>query len=216
MRALAFAAARLLNALYFVGSFVYCSLSYSEFAYEQFIRPQLIGWLPDLVARHHEMFWLTLLVTVPTLVPALEERTARGRTAAALYVGLNMALGVWLVVNPVLALVAHDTRSLVVAFLCLVPPLGLAVVDHLTAAPPSPRAIDEPHLFLGAVTASVAIWLAYVVLIPWNLPRTRGVARSLAGLGLLTVTDSMRVLNRHLIRDQTGQIAAEYRFSPTP
>ena len=47
MRALAFAAARLLNALYFVASFFYCLLSYSTFAYEQFIRPQLIGWLPD-------------------------------------------------------------------------------------------------------------------------------------------------------------------------
>ena len=32
----------------------------------------------------------------------------------------------------------------------------------------------------------------------------------------LTVTDSMRLLNQQLIRDQIGQIAAEYRFSPTP
>ena len=127
MRALTLNLARMLNALYFVGSSVYCLLGYSSFANEQFIRPQLIGWLPGLVARHHELFWLTVFVTLPTLVPTLRHGTSRRRVAAATYLGLNVAIGLWLASNPVLSMVGSDGRTLTLAFLCLIPPLALAV-----------------------------------------------------------------------------------------
>ena len=159
MKTLAFAAARVLNALYFVASFAYCLLSYSAFAYEQFIRPQLIGWLPALVARHHLWFWLTVLVTVPTLAPSLRQGATRSRTPVAIYLGFTVGLGLWLLVNPVMVLVGPGARTLLVGVVCLIPPLALAVVDHLTVTPPSPERVDEPRVFLGVATASVVIWL---------------------------------------------------------
>lgn len=179
-----FALARALNATYFVASCVYCLLSYSSFAYAQFIRPQLVGWLPGLVAIHHELFWLTVLVTVPTLVPTLRTGLPRQRIAAALYLSLSVGVGIWLTANPVLSLAGPNARTLALAILSLVPPLALAVVDHLTATKPDVRRIDPSHLFLAAGAASVVVWLSYVLLLPWYIPRTVGVDLSWAALAL--------------------------------
>jgi len=179
--------ARALNAAYFVGTCVYCLLSYSSFAYQQFIKPQLVGWIPDMAATHHQWFWLTLLVTAPTLVPALRSGTAVQRAAVAAYLGANVSLGLWLLVNPVLLLAGPNPRTLMLAVLCLLPPLALAVVDHLTAARPVLRPIESPRLFMGAAVASAAIWIAYVLLIPWYIPRTVGVELSWAALLLAAI-----------------------------
>ncbi len=83
MKALAFAVLRGLNAAYFVVSSLYCVLSYSSFAYAQFIRPQLVGWLPDVIAIQHLSFWLTLVITAPTLVPIIRSGRTHQRAAAA-------------------------------------------------------------------------------------------------------------------------------------
>jgi len=179
--------ARALNAAYFVGTCVYCLLSYSSFAYQQFIKPQLVGWIPDMAATHHQWFWLTLLVTAPTLVPALRRGTALQRTAVAIYLGANVSLGLWLLVNPVLLLAGPNPRTLTLAMLCLIPPVALAVVDHLTAARPVLRPIDSPRLFMGATMASLAIWVACLLLIPWHIPRTVGVELSSTALLLAVI-----------------------------
>lgn len=179
-----FATARVVNAFYFVSSCVYCLLSHSSFANEQFIRPQLIGWLPDLVARHHELFWLTLVVTVPTLLPALRRGTRRARRSATLYIGLNVALGLWLTSHPVLALVGPDLTTIVIAVLCLVPPLWLAVVDHLAVDPPNLRWVDDRRLFRGVGAAAILVWLTYAVLIPWYAPSAPGVELGAFAFGL--------------------------------
>jgi hypothetical protein len=167
--------ARALNTLYFAGSSVYCLLGYSSFANEQFIRPQLIDWLPGLVAHHHELFWLTVVVTLPTLVPMLRSGVRRARPVAATYLGLNLILGLWLTGNPVLSMVGSDSRTLFLAFLWLVPPLALAGVDHVTVPPPVVRRIDDRRLFVAFVTAAILVWLTYVLLIAWYGPRTPGV-----------------------------------------
>jgi len=184
------ALARALNAAYFVGTCVYCLLSYSSFAYAQFIKPQLVGWIPGMVATHHLWFWVTVLVTAPTLVPALRRGTPTRRIAAASYLVANVGLGLWLLVNPVLLLAGPNPRTLTLATLCLLPPFALAVVDHLTAGRRALRSIESPRLFVATAAASVAIWLAYVVLIPWYMPRTAGVELSWAAL-LLAVAVSL-------------------------
>jgi len=174
--------ARALNAAYFVGTCVYCLLSYSSFAYAQFIKPQLVGWIPGVASTHHQWFWLTLLVTAPTLVPALRRGTTIQRATVAIYLGANVGLGLWLLVNPVLLLAGPNPRTLMLAVLCLVPPFALAVVDHLTAARPALRPVQSQRLFVGAAAAALAIWLAYVLLIPWYVPRTVGVELSWSAL----------------------------------
>ena len=130
MKAVAFAVLRGLNAAYFVVSSLYCVLSYSTFAYAQFIRPQLVGWLPDLIAIHHQLFWLTLVITAPTLVPVIRSGGVRRRAAAAIYLGAHFAVGLWLLTNPVLAMAGPNTKTLVLAILWLVPPFGLHRRSH--------------------------------------------------------------------------------------
>ncbi len=174
MRFLALSVARVVNAAFFVASSVYCLLSYSSFAYAQFIKPQLVGWIPDAAALHHQVFWLTVLITAPTLVPVLVRGSRGPRIAAAAYLAGNVMLGSWLTVNPVLTLAGPNTRTLVIAALCLVPPFLLAVVDHICAPRPVVRPVELSRLFLGAAAAAVATWLTYTLLIPWYLPRTVG------------------------------------------
>ena len=153
MKALGFAILRGLNAAYFVVSSLYCVLSYSSFAYAQFIRPQLVGWLPDLIAVHHQAFWLTLVFTAPTLVAVIRSAGMRRRAAAAIYLGTQVALGLWLVTNPVLAMAGPNTRTLVLAILWLVPPFALAIVDHITTTPPSFGRIGDRRECSPASTA---------------------------------------------------------------
>ena len=182
MKALSFAALRGLNAAYFVISSLYCVLSYSSFAYAQFIRPQLVGWLPDVIAIQHLSFWLTLVITAPTLVPIIRSGRTHQRAAALIYLGANLALGLWLTANPVLAMAGPNTKTLVLAILWLVPPFALAIVDHISAGQQSYARIDHPRLFSGVLLASIVCWLAYVVLVPWYIPRTVGVELSLVAL----------------------------------
>ena len=184
MRSFTHSVARGLNALYFAGSSVYCLLAYSSFANEQFIRPQLIDWLPGLVAHHHELFWLTVVVTLPTLVPILRRSASRARIVAATYLGLNLVVGLWLAANPVLSMVGSDGRTLTLAFLCLLPPLALAGVDHVTVASPVVRRIDDRRLFVALMTAAVLVWLTYVLLIAWHAPRSPGVDLGAAALAV--------------------------------
>ena len=184
MMSLTHSVARALNTLYFAGSSVYCLLGYSSFANEQFIRPQLIEWLPGLVGHHHELFWLTVVVTLPTLVPMLRRGTPRVRLVTATYLGLNLAVGFWLTANPVLSMVGSDDRTLTLAFLCLLPPLALAGVDHVTVPPPVVRRVDDRRLFVALATAAVLVWVTYVLLIAWYAPRMPGVDLAPAALAV--------------------------------
>jgi hypothetical protein len=217
MKSLAVGIARALNALYFVASFLYCLLSYSSFAYEQFIRPQLVGWLPNWVALHHYVFWLTLLITLPTLVPALRRgASTSGRIASAIYLAVSVALGLWLTANPVLAVAQPDTRTLVLAILCLVPPFALAIVDHVAAGPPSLRRIDHTRLFLAASATAVWCWLSYALLVPWYIPRTVGLDLSwtalviAAGISLATYLFAFALI--YLIAAAALSLASLTRF----
>lgn len=178
-----FALARLLNLAYFAGTSVYCLLSYSSFAYAQFIKPQLVSWIPEAASVHHEVFWLTVIVTLPTLLP-VRRGTLVQRTAAALYLAANVALGLWLLTNPVLSLAGPNSRTLLIAVLALLPPFALAVVDHITAPRRDVARVDLARLFAAAAIAAIVIWLSYVMSIPWYIARTVGIDLSPAAMAM--------------------------------
>jgi hypothetical protein len=65
------AAARAANLGFFLVTATYCLLSYSPFAYQNFIRPHMIAALASFVVWHHLWFWLMLAITALTLTRAL-------------------------------------------------------------------------------------------------------------------------------------------------
>src|SRR3954470_6266480 len=99
MRAL-IAAGRALNALFCLATTIYAILTYSPFAYEQFIQPNMIAWLSNFVFLHTDFYWLALCVTLLTLVPAL--RSGSARMLAWAYLVTGAAAGILLTTTRVL------------------------------------------------------------------------------------------------------------------
>ena len=58
------AVGRALNAAFFVATSLYAVLTYSPFAYEQFIQPHMVAWVSNFVILHADFYWLALCVTV--------------------------------------------------------------------------------------------------------------------------------------------------------
>lgn len=163
--------ARAVSAAYFLGSAAYCVLCYSSFAYYQFIRPELIGWLPGVLAMHHQLFWLAFLPALLTLLPDLRAR----RVAAWAFVVVGTALGSWLLARPVMLTVGYSPRSLVVAMLSLLPLVWLAALDHVGRVPRWAPGESDRRAFSACARAAVGVWLAYAVAIPWRLSQVSGV-----------------------------------------
>ena len=90
-RPAATAAARTAHAAFFLSIAAFCFLSYSPFAYSQFIKPNVVPDLNDFVVLSPWLFALTLLVTVLTLLPQLRRPGAPGRGAAFAYVEIGRA-----------------------------------------------------------------------------------------------------------------------------
>ena len=76
------AAVRAANAVFFLLTATYCILTYSSFAYQQFIRPRMVSSLAGFVALHHVWYWLLLGLTVFTLMP--EWKTTQSRESLSL------------------------------------------------------------------------------------------------------------------------------------
>src|SRR5262245_39062845 len=122
------AVARFVNAAFFLVTATYCILTYSSFAYQQFIRPRLVASLSSFVVWHPLWHWVMLGLTVLTLLP--DAKNARGRVMAWTYVAAMAVIGIALFVRPVLPAVENDALGLRLAFIFLIPPIWLAVYDH--------------------------------------------------------------------------------------
>ena len=108
-RTLLVALARVANALFFVVTATYCILTYSSFAYQQFIRPHVVSSIAGFAAFHHLWHWVLLAITIATLMP--EWKSARGRSVAWTYV-VGMALvGVLVSSRPVLPVHKFPARG---------------------------------------------------------------------------------------------------------
>src|SRR5580765_2635612 len=91
MRALA-AGGRVVNAVFFLATTIFAILTYSPFAYEQFIQPNMIAWLSNFVFLHTDFYWLALCITFLTLAPTL--KSGAGRALAWAYLAVGVAGGI--------------------------------------------------------------------------------------------------------------------------
>ena len=151
------ALARVANALFFLVTSTYCILTYNSFAYQQFIRPRMVASLSQFVAFHHLLHWVLLGVTVATLLP--EWKTTRGRFVAWAYVAAMGAVGLQILYRPILPAVENDALGLWLACAFLVPPIWLAVYDHLAASrQDAPATVDTGRIILSAALAGLVVW----------------------------------------------------------
>ncbi len=162
------ALARIANAMYFLVASTYCVLTYSSFAYQQFIRPHLVASLASFVVWHHLWHWVTLGLTALTFVPEL--RTGRGRSLAWIYLAVMTLVGCVLFVRPVLPSVENDALGLRLAFAFLLPPLWLAAYDHTATSGRFAATLAEDRRTLtAALVSAVVVWAMHLLAVPLRL-----------------------------------------------
>src|SRR3954471_13418761 len=91
------AGGRIVNAVFFLATTIFAILTYSPFAYEQFIQPNMIAWLSNFVFLHTDFYWLALCITLLTLAPTLKSGAGRALAWAAwAYLAVGVAGGIGL------------------------------------------------------------------------------------------------------------------------
>ena len=118
---------RALNTVFFAFTAVYCILTFSPFAYEQFIQPHVIAWLANFVFLYAYFYWLALCVTVLTLVPLMKSRVA---PLAWAYLAVAVVVGIGITIHPVLPSGSSGAQSLAIAFASLAPLFWLGAIDY--------------------------------------------------------------------------------------
>jgi Sulfatase len=166
---------RVANAVFFLATTIYAILTYSPFAYEQFIQPNMIAWLSNFVFLHTDFYWLMLCATMLTLAPQL--RSGRGRTLAWAYLGVGAIVGGFLTATPVLPAGDMPVRSVAVAFAALLPLVWLGLIDRLTGDARASRDARDSGL-PAVLVAAVFVWAVFAVAAPSRLHAAGGVAAS--------------------------------------
>lgn len=132
-----FLVSRLAVAAFVLLTWAYSVTTYSPFAFDMFVRPQLFPWLGEFVVWHHVWYWGAYLLSVGTLVPDLVDRNARhlepktARWMAIAYSVFFGAIGVYLLGKPYLPSISNKTQSFAIAIIPLIPLVWLAAIDHL-------------------------------------------------------------------------------------
>jgi len=160
-------------------TWAYCVTTYSPFAFDMFVRPQLFPWLGDFVVWHHAWYWAAFVVSVATLAPDL--MGARGRASwsaarvmAAAYVLVFGAVGVHLLGTPYLPSLTSQPHSFVAAFAPLVPLAWLAAIDHLATrqvvfvADHAARVTLQRQLLMASLGAALCVWLGFAAHAAWR------------------------------------------------
>ena len=182
----AVAAARVVNASYFIAVGSYCFLAYTPFAYFQFIKPNVLPALTDFVKLTPWLFLVTQLITLLTLMDTL--RGGRGAVAARTYVAATALLGVAIVVRPPLADIGNTRRAFVTGLLALAVPVWLSIVDHRIWPAAETRPADRSRALAACSLTALAVWAIYALALPWRLTRAIGItlgARDI-GIGLIS------------------------------
>ncbi|MFN7981513.1 MAG: sulfatase-like hydrolase/transferase [Vicinamibacterales bacterium] len=179
--------ARTANALFFVLTATYCILTYSSFAYQQFIRPRVVASIAGFAVFHPQWHWLFAAVTAMTL--AREARAARGRVVAWSYLAAMAVVGVLVSTRPVLPTVENDIRGFWLACAFLVPPIWLAVYDHLAlSARFSPMLVDARRIMTTAFATAVAVWTLNLLCLPFRSGELGEFSTSAVGIVFGAVT----------------------------
>jgi Sulfatase len=189
----AIAAARALNAMFFFAVAAYGVLAYSPFAFEAFIKPDVIPGIFVFVSLSPACFWVVFLISVLTLLPFLRPPTLS--RAAIAYVIVGGAVGVWMVFRPVLTRLDNGPASLVVALLALVAPVSLALVDVVVTPAPVIARANERRATVALLGAGALVWGVYTVAVPLRLRASLGIhlssgefAIALAGSAIASMT----------------------------
>jgi hypothetical protein len=165
---------RLAAVAFWVLTATYGIVCYSPFAFEMFIRPQLLPSVNEFVAWHHAWHAGAYIAAVASLWPELARRGPHsGRSlshwAAVLYAVVFGLIAARLVVSPYLPLLTNDWRSLAAALAALVPLAWLALIDHLSlrAGGGLPelagnRPTGQYRLFVVCTAAASYVWVAHV------------------------------------------------------
>jgi arylsulfatase A-like enzyme len=184
----AIAAGRALNALFFLATAVYCLLTFSPFAYEQFIQPHVVAWLSNFVLLYAYFYWLAFFITLLTLVPWLESSRYRGLAWA--YLVAAAVIGVVLMVTPLLPGGNDPRRSLTVALAALAPVFYLAAFDHVALAT-TQRTVDraqparsERRIAIACAAAALFVWAIYAAAASVRLRGPGGVPAAPFALGV--------------------------------
>jgi len=167
------AAARALNAMFFFAVATYGLLTYSPFAYGQFIKPDIIPAIRAFVGLSPALFWLAFLLTLLTLFPHLRP-SSRSRAATAYVIAWALA-GVWMALEPVLATLVDSPRSLIVALVALAAPVSLAAVDATIFRGPRIVPIDARRAIFAMIGAGLLAWAVYAIAVPLRLPQAIGI-----------------------------------------
>ena len=139
MRFASFLALRAATIAFFLLTAAYGIVSYSPFAFDMFIRPQLLPWVNDFVAWHHVWYLGAYAVSVASLWHDLDWRRSRSgadriaHRLAIAYAAVFGAVALKLTAAPHLPTLWNDSRSLVTGLAAFVPLVWLAAIDHLSA-----------------------------------------------------------------------------------
>lgn len=178
----AIAAARVVNAAFFMALAAYCFLSYSPFAYAQFIKPNVVPELNDFVLLSPWLFWLVLLITTLTILP--ETSGARGPNAGLAYVVVCAAAGIWMIARPPLLTLGNSPRGLALGLLALVPPAWLAILDHRAHRPTELVPADRFRAFGACGVSALVAWAIYASVAPIRLGQAVGIDLPRAALAM--------------------------------
>jgi hypothetical protein len=179
----AIALIRTLNAVFFFATSAYCLLAYIPFAYQVFLKPEVLWWMPDFLALHVPVYWLTFLLTALTLKPFLSRTGSRtiARQLALWYVLFGAAIGLVLIVKPVMGSVDNTPRSLAISLIALTPVIWLAAFDHAAAPSAAVGLSDERRVLAASVSAAFCAWAAYAIGSPIRLRHVAGIDLPVGG-----------------------------------
>jgi hypothetical protein len=184
IRPAATAAARTANAAFFLSIAAYCFLSYSPFAYAQFIKPNVVPDLNDFVVLSPWLFALAVLVTMLTLLPQLREHDVKGSAAARAYIAAASLAAVWALWRRPLITIGDSVAGLLIGIGALAFPVALAIVDHAAWPAPSTATADRGRAVRACVFAAAAACLTYAVGAPFRLRQAIGIDISAYGFAV--------------------------------
>lgn len=144
--------------------------TYSPFAFDMFVRPQLLPQLTSFVVWHHLWWGGAYLLSAATLVPGLL-RGPRNQPLWWIAAGYVVALGAvtaYLAGAPFLSSLSSGSRSLAVVPGALLPVAWLAVIDHLSLGTPIRKEAwrqitGQRQLLAACLLTAGLLWLSHGV-----------------------------------------------------
>lgn len=123
-----FVSSRLVFGAFFLCTSFYCLVAYVPFTYQQVIEFNIVGWVGVFAAWHPYLYWVAF---VCGLISLMEDFDGRSRWLAVAFATGGAGFGAWLLLNPLLATLHNDVRSLYWAVAVLLPLYWVAIIDHV-------------------------------------------------------------------------------------